>query len=315
MKYKNLEDLYNFCAIVDHGSLQAASKHLRIPAPTLSRRLKYLEQVLGIKLLHRSAHHLHLTIEGEAYYNQLSPHFKQLDFGLKTLNDEEGELEGDIILAIPEGMLNICMNAWIVEFLKLWPKVNILLEKAATNHELEVKNVDIAVKLMPEGPADWKMKKMFSNEKWLVAAPEYLANHPPLTQPEQLENYDKIINDDNQVWQFIKNGKLLNLKLKPRYKPFNLFHALDASLMGLGISYYPRFLVEKHVVQGELVQLLPTFTVEEASIYLFYADQSLQSHRVRKFVEFLKQKAQNPEDIFDKFALQSPVTLTQTASV
>lgn len=301
MKHNNLENFYNFCTIVDAGSLQAASTKLGIPAPTLSRRLKNLEQDLGIKLLHRSAHHLHLTTEGEAYYNQLSPNFKQLDQGLGILNNDEGTLEGNITLSVPEGMLDISVNAWIIEFLQKWPKVNILLEKAHSIHDFEAKKIDIVVKLQPEAPNDWKMQKLFSNEKWLVASPSYLAQYQPLTQPEQLENHDNIINHDNQIWQFIKNGKLLSLKLKPRYKPHNLFHALEASLMGLGISYYPRFLVETYVNQGKMVRLLPAFTVEEAAVYMFYQDKSLLSKRVRIFVEFLHQKTLKPENIFQKY--------------
>lgn len=301
MKYNNLEDFYNFCTIVDAGTLQAASTQLNIPAPTLSRRLKNLEQNLGIKLLHRSAHHLQLTTEGEAYYNQLSPNFKRLDSDLLTLNDEQAELEGDITLSIPEGMLDICMNEWIIEFLKLWPKINVILSKAQTIQDFEAKNIDVVVKLTQQGPADWKMQKMFSSAKWLVASPAYLSQHPPLTQPEQLENYDNIVNDDNQVWQFVKNSKLLSLKLKPRYKPNNLFHALDACIAGLGISYYPNFLVETYVNKGKLVRLLPAYTVEEAAIYIFYADQSLLSHRVRKFIEFIKQKAADPQQIQGKY--------------
>lgn len=299
MKVQNLEDFQYFCSIVDAGSLQAASQSLEIPAPTLSRRLKKLEQNLGLKLLHRSAHHLNLTIEGEAYYNQLAPHFKQLNLNLAALNDEESELEGDIILSTPEGMLNIFMNRWIVEFLKLWPKVNIILDKVSNIQDFEAKNIDVAIRLRPEAPNDWKMIKIFSSEKWLVASPDYLAKVEPLTQPEQLKNYDNIVNDDNQIWQFIKHGKILSLKLKPRYRPQNLFHALEACILGLGISYYPRFLVEPLVKEGKLTRLLPTFTLDEAAIFLFYNDPSLQSHRVQKFVEFLKQKTQNPSEVFN----------------
>ncbi|MBL1420951.1 MAG: LysR family transcriptional regulator [Alphaproteobacteria bacterium] len=301
MKHNNLENFYNFCTIVDAGSLQAASNKLGIPAPTLSRRLKNLEQDLGVKLLNRSAHHLHLTTEGEAYYNQLSPNFKQLDQGLGILNNDEGTLEGDIILSVPEGMLNICVNAWAAEFLQKWPKVNILLEKTQTIHDFEANKIDVAVKLEAKGPNDWKMKKIFTNEKWLVASTDYMSSRTMPTHPDQLAEYDIITNDDNQNWQFIIAGKIVNYKFKPRYKPYNLFHALEAGLMGLGISHYPRFLVETYVNQGKMVRLLPTYTTEEAAVYMFYQDKSLLSKRVRTFIDFLNQKTSKPEDIFLKY--------------
>lgn len=298
MKHKNLQNFYNFCTIVDEGSLQSASKTLGIPAPTLSRRLKNLEQDLGVKLLHRSAHHLHLTTEGEAYYTQLLPSFKNLDQQLATLNNEEGTLEGDIILSVPEGILNICANAWITEFLLKWPKVNVSLEKAHTIHDFEAKKIDVAIKLVPEGPNDWQVKKMFTNEKWLVASVDYMQSRPPLTQIDQLKEYDIITNDDNLNWQLKDMGKIRSYKFKPRYKTYNMFHALEASLQGLGISYYPRFLVENYVNEGKMVRLLPAHTIEKSAVYFLYQDKSLLSKRVRIFIDFLNQKTSKPEEIF-----------------
>ncbi|MBL4807647.1 MAG: LysR family transcriptional regulator [Rhodobacteraceae bacterium] len=298
MKSNSLEDLSNFCAIVDAGSLQSAALQLNIPAPTLSRRLKNLEHTLGVKLLLRSAHRLQLTTEGDAYYSQLSPHFSRLSQDLNILSRIEDAPSGDIILSVPEGMLNICVNDWIIEFLQNWPKINIFLESANKPQEFEANKIDVAVRLRPEGPSNWIVKKVLSNEKWLVASTDYMQDRSLPNHPEQLGKYDIITNYDNQSWQFMVAGKLQSYRFKPRYRPNNLFHALEASRRGLGISYYPRFLVEPFIKAGSLIRLLPEFTAEESSIYLLYAAPALQSARVRLFIDFLKQRASIPEDIF-----------------
>src|SRR5687768_7145319 len=51
----------------DLGSFTAASKALRIPLPTVSRRIAELEAHLGARLLHRTTRSLSLTEAGVAY--------------------------------------------------------------------------------------------------------------------------------------------------------------------------------------------------------------------------------------------------------
>lgn len=291
MKTKQLSDLYNFCAIVKAGSLQAASDKLDIPAPTLSRRLKKLEQQLGYKLLNRNAHHLQLTTDGETYYNQLAPSFENLHDKINSLNNKDDDLEGDIILFVPIGMLRVFMNAWIVEFLKQWPKVNIIIKDANSIVDMENNKVDLAIKFLPEGPSDWTAVKIFITEKWVVATPEYLKNVEKPANFTALKQHNIIMNKDAMTWRFSKNGKGLNFNHKPRFLPPSIFDALEAVELGLGIGYIPRTLVDDAVKQGRLVKLMPDYTQESAIGYLLYANRSVLSKRVRVFIEFLQNKS------------------------
>ena len=56
-----------FLAAVDHGSLSAAARALKVPVPTLSRKVADLEAVLGTQLLTRTTRKLSLTDAGHAY--------------------------------------------------------------------------------------------------------------------------------------------------------------------------------------------------------------------------------------------------------
>ena len=50
--------------VVEEGSFSAASKHLNVPLPTLSRKILELENQLGVRLLHRTTRKLSLTDSG-----------------------------------------------------------------------------------------------------------------------------------------------------------------------------------------------------------------------------------------------------------
>ena len=67
-----LQAMATFLAVVDAGSLSAASRKLRTPLATVSRRVSELEAHLKTRLLNRSSRRLTLTDSGEAVYPGLS---------------------------------------------------------------------------------------------------------------------------------------------------------------------------------------------------------------------------------------------------
>ena len=62
-----LEAMTILTAAADTGSLSAASRDLRIPLATVSRRVSELEAHLNVRLLHRSNRKLVLTDAGRSY--------------------------------------------------------------------------------------------------------------------------------------------------------------------------------------------------------------------------------------------------------
>ena len=60
----DLNDLYYFAMVVDHGGFAAAERALGIPKSRLSRRISQLETDLGVRLLQRSTRRFAVTDVG-----------------------------------------------------------------------------------------------------------------------------------------------------------------------------------------------------------------------------------------------------------
>ena len=65
---QDLNDLYYFAAVVDHGGFAAAERALGIPKSRLSRRISALESELGVRLLQRSTRRFAVTDVGQSVY-------------------------------------------------------------------------------------------------------------------------------------------------------------------------------------------------------------------------------------------------------
>src|SRR5690242_16570678 len=62
-----LAAMTTFLAVVEGGSLSAASRKLGMPLPTVSRKISELEAHLRTRLIHRTSRRLSLTDAGQAY--------------------------------------------------------------------------------------------------------------------------------------------------------------------------------------------------------------------------------------------------------
>lgn len=54
----DLNDLYYYAEVVEHGGFSAAARVLGLPKSKLSRRLALLEERLGVRLIQRSTRRL-----------------------------------------------------------------------------------------------------------------------------------------------------------------------------------------------------------------------------------------------------------------
>ena len=65
---EDLNDLYFYVQVVDHGGFAAAGRALGMPKSKLSRRISGLEERLGVRLLNRSTRRFSVTDIGRTYY-------------------------------------------------------------------------------------------------------------------------------------------------------------------------------------------------------------------------------------------------------
>lgn len=72
-------DLQTFRAVVDHGGVTAAARHLHRVQSSVSARLAALEQRLGSALFERTGKHLRLTPEGRHLYERSAPLVRDMD--------------------------------------------------------------------------------------------------------------------------------------------------------------------------------------------------------------------------------------------
>lgn len=146
-----LRQLKYFIKVAELKNFSEASRALNITQSTLSQQIRQLEGELGVELLIRDTHHVHLTDVGEAF----------LPYAQKTINDAQTCITRiKDVQELNIGELNIgstytfspLLNEAILTFMKQYPgvKINVIcksMEELMTL--LEKQKIDIALSYKP----------------------------------------------------------------------------------------------------------------------------------------------------------------------
>src|SRR5208282_3058103 len=122
-----LEAMTILAAAADNGSLSAASRHLRIPLATVSRRVSELEAHLNVRLLHRGNRKLVLTDAGHSYVASCRRILEEIAEVERSASGEYLAPQGQLIITAPPVLGRTHLLPIVVEFLRAFPNIRMRL--------------------------------------------------------------------------------------------------------------------------------------------------------------------------------------------
>ncbi|MDA0149840.1 LysR family transcriptional regulator [Vibrio sp. LaRot3] len=282
--FGNVDDLYLFCAVVEAGSLQSASNHLKLPVSTMSRRLSALEDRLNIRLLEKQGRELVATETGQNVFEQFKSGMESIETAFKQLSEDSQEVVGKIKLALPHNFYRSFVRQVVEEFLQAYPKVRLEL---ILSQEQMIPQTDRDL-LMTFDVTDMQgmiARPLFTAQHGFYASPEYIASHGPMTKIEDLKRQDWVSVDHiNEMTVYQQDDLVEAIAIKPKLVVNDILAVVDAVEKGLGIASLPH----KHISQdSKLVQILPEYHRSARQAYLVYRERKYQPKALRLLIEAL----------------------------
>ena len=122
-----IESMSVIVAIAEAGSLSAASRQLRMPIPTVSRKLSELETRLKTQLFQRSSRRVSLTVAGRTYIEACKRIIEQVDDAEREASGEYRTPTGDLTVTSPWGVGHLHLVPLACEFLNVYPDITLRL--------------------------------------------------------------------------------------------------------------------------------------------------------------------------------------------
>ncbi|KGX78804.1 bacterial regulatory helix-turn-helix, lysR family protein [Burkholderia pseudomallei MSHR435] len=146
---RDLNDLYYFVQVVDHGGFAPAGRALNLPKSKLSRRIARLEERIGMRLIQRSTRRFAVTDIGQTYYAHCRAMLVEADAADEAVALVRTEPRGIVRMTCPVALLDALVGDMIAAFMAECPLVEIHLEE--TNRRVDVvgEGIDIALRVRP----------------------------------------------------------------------------------------------------------------------------------------------------------------------
>ena len=122
---QDLNDLYFFAAVVEHGGFSAAGRALGVPKSRLSKRIAQLEERLGVRLLQRTTRRFVVTEVGERFYGHCRAVLEEAQAAQDAVEELRAEPRGVVRLSCPVSIAQTVLSHILPEFMQLYPKVQV----------------------------------------------------------------------------------------------------------------------------------------------------------------------------------------------
>lgn len=251
----NLLYLKTFLTVCDNGNFTEAAKLLFVPQPTISNRIRYLEEELGQELFVRGKkgkRSVELTKAGKVFM----PYAKQIMDILDTAKDE---LNGDT----NENLMTIGSSIALTHPF-IYQKVNLLNEVHKKNINLLIMDHSLIANSLEDGIVDLAFVTEAINNKKLESHPVYsekvgliVSKKHPLANKKQI---DRITDLENEYLIFYKTfskdqTKVKNIKCKKRVVTNQMELVNDLIHNHNGVSFLPPNAFDSDIKNGKLVHI------------------------------------------------------------
>lgn len=279
------------CRVVDLGSFSQAANSLGVPSTRISQLVSDLESELGVRLLQRSTRVMKLTVDGAAYVERC-----------RQILDDVDELEASMSGAVsaPKGYLRVDAQTsicrWLLaprltEFRRRYPMIQLHLGVYDRARHLLENGIDCAIRSGHLNDSSLIARHLMDVSFQLYASPGYLERFGVLDSPGRLEQADLLgwFNSESNAakpWCLYSEDVEYDLKKSPGLVFDDPESAVSAALEGGGITLSPRFAVDSHIAQGQLVPVLPAWHFMAQPVHIVYPTSRHLSARVRAFVDW-----------------------------
>jgi len=270
-------------------SFTKASEILGIGTSTLSRRIKLLEERMGVLLFYRDTRNVELTDNGSFL-------LERCEFILK----EAQKAYDSVVMNMqkPSGLIRICMfwdlcdqhmKEALIDFAARWPDIQMDLTFAEHPVDMRTDPYDVAFLLGPSIAPPLVARKLLTIEPFLYASPEFFERYPMPVEPKDLHQLPCIVLERFGCrWPMHNGNRQVTVEIQPGYTFSSVEMCRDFAVAGHGVALLRRQMAAPDERAGRLVRVLPEWSGGfEHDVSLVTGSGQLPQ-RVRLFVDHMQ---------------------------
>jgi len=285
-----LANMEVFVRVAQLGSFSTAAGQLGMSKSTVSKHIAALEERLGVRLLNRTTRRLSLTQYGEIYRDHCLRILQEVADANENMDRFAAEPRGRLKVNAPMSFGMLHLAPLLPGFMREHPKVEIDLALNDRRVDLIDEGFDVAVRIGRLDDSSLIARKLASSTFACAAGPGYLKRRRPPEHPDDLRNHNCLrytLGRSPGEWRFERDGESRVVSVSGRISGNNGDILRQAAILGEGVVYQPRFLLDDALSGGDLVELLTDWRTPTIDIHAVYPEARHVSPKLRVFIDYL----------------------------
>ncbi|QSN62272.1 LysR family transcriptional regulator [Caballeronia sp. M1242] len=284
-----LTSLRVFREVVEAGSFVKAAERLDMSTAMTSKHVANLERQLGVRLLNRTTRHLSLTEAGSVYYEQSREALDILQAAEAAVGAQTAEPKGVLKVTAPGWFANRRFADLLVAYQARYPGVLVDLRLENRFVDLVEEGYDMALRATSEPSPSLIVRPLCTMPFVLAGSRAYLERHGEPRHPDDLARHRMVLPTYTNIESVKLSGPdgAVIVKNQAVLKTNDTSMALQLVKAGIGLAYFPVWIVEAELASGALVRVLPSYAAFAPAVYAVYTSRKYMTTKVRTFIDFL----------------------------
>lgn len=287
-------DLLLFARIVESGSFTSAALRVDLPKSTVSRRIALLEAKLGERLLQRTTRKLVLTDFGASLLEHARKVAEEVEAAAALVQHRQVAPSGKLRISMPGDFANLGLTTMIAAFIARYPAISLELDLSPRRVDLVGENFDIAIR-MGDLPQDSTLhaRRVALERINLYASPAYIARRGMPAHPDELLEHDCLClasrAGGSQPWVLTRGKTVWQREMPARLAANSPDLLARIACAGTGIAASSDLFAQEHLEKGDLVQVLPEWSLPQVTGWAVFPGRRLMPAKTRAFLDMMEE--------------------------
>ena len=289
-----IDEMRAFVALVESKSAQDAAEKLGVAPSAISRRMKLLEERLGVSLAARTTRATKLTEEGRVFYERCVSLLSDLEEAEREVTQGASELTGRLSVTAPVSFGVGYLAGALADFIALHPTLEVNLDLSDRKVDLLAEGFDVAFRIGTLEDSSLIARRIGSIEHVVYCAPRFLDIYGPLETPEDLKTKPALCYSNSKSperWLYCDlEGFEAEVKVKAKVSASSGEALREMAKGGVGVGCMPKFIIAEALESGELVTVLNQYRWFGMNLYALYPQTRHLNQKTRALIDYVVER-------------------------
>lgn len=291
----DVSDVYVFNQVATNLSFTKAAATIGVSRSAISKRIRRLEENLGVGLLYRNTRAVSLTDAGRIFLQHTREINSIIDQAVEAVRSSDHELSGTVTLSMPSSLGAALVRPIAMEFQASWPNVRFSIDFNDEFVNLIAGGFDLAIRISPElEDSSLIARRLISTRRILVASRAYVEK---CGAPDSLEDlkYHRCLGFGKTRnvctdWIFKHPVKSEAIPLAVPAVANSVQALVLMACSGTGIIYVPEICITNEIADGCLQVVVPNeYAPESYGVFAVYPQRGAGT-KVKALVDFVQEE-------------------------